>query len=350
LLAIIKSKDIILCRCRVIARTKLKAVYLRIFPHKNGVSIKTPCKVNPFLEVLQRRDDGYHELDTAMIAIDLCDELTFVPSSSRENQLAVSSNSPWICNQIGYNGEALGDVRKNLVWKALELLALELNPRFGLDASLRKSIPIQAGLGGGSSDAAAALVAGQWLWSGHVDASLTSRLAAKLGSDVNFFVDGFLDGVWSARCTGRGELVQPTAISNHTTWVIVTPKQGCETANVFRHLSLGLGERPADQIDWTKWLVQFQSGGSLFNRLLQPAMDAYPALDDFFNAVDASDGISVSLSGSGSSLVATGDRDELIKWSSMVAKTLDCFVHVGGVWRTDSIQQQLDRLETGSLR
>ena len=144
------------------------------------------AKLNLTLEVLGRRDDGYHEVRTILQTIDLADRLEIVTAPG----LRV------VCDQPSLNGEA------NLVWRAAVSLAQRANIDPQAHISIEKRIPIGMGLGGGSSDAAAALWALNRLWGLQFEIDELAQVAADLGSDVPFFLEG-----GTALAQGRGELV-----------------------------------------------------------------------------------------------------------------------------------------------
>jgi 4-diphosphocytidyl-2-C-methyl-D-erythritol kinase len=125
----------------------------------------------------------------------------------------------------------------NLVVRALEKLREVWGGTEGLDVVLEKSIPAQAGLGGGSSDAAAALVAGMLELRGRIDLPLAHRLAASLGSDINFFLTAPAGRLWAARATGRGELLEPIASDKELQFLVFQPEQTCSTREVFSLVS-----------------------------------------------------------------------------------------------------------------
>src|ERR671924_216147 len=153
------------------------------------LTIKAPAKVNWFLEVLHRRPDGYHEIETVMQAVDLFDEITVDDQPGRLEL---------ICDID------LGPIQKNLVFRAASLLQRTHAPGRGALIQLKKHIPHGAGLGGGSSDAANTLVALNRLWNLDLHKSALAKLAGEIGSDCAFFIEG-----GTAFCTGRGENVQP---------------------------------------------------------------------------------------------------------------------------------------------
>lgn len=157
-------------------------------------------KVNLGLEIIRRMSDGYHEVVTILQQIDLSDRLTFQPAKT----LSVVTDGE------GLNGE------NNLVWRAAELLRSTARVKRGAEISLEKRIPIAAGLGGGSADAAVTLLALNELWGlGWSEADLTS-LATGLGSDVAFFLTG-----GTQLATGRGQFVEP--LPTPALWVVLAP-------------------------------------------------------------------------------------------------------------------------------
>ena len=140
---------------------------MRIESYAGGYKVTVPCKINLFLEVLGKRSDGYHDLDTVMLAVSLCDELTFLPDRSGEFRLQVTLEDGQPLTDTDPAWNIPGDDR-NLVIRAMRLLVDRLSvesfasdhgdPKsLGGTIHLHKRIPSMAGLGGGSADAAAAL-------------------------------------------------------------------------------------------------------------------------------------------------------------------------------------------------
>ena len=148
--------------------------------------VHTPAKLNLFLEVLGRRPDGYHELETVIVSIGLYDTLLFTEEASQRTRLRcrLALAQPLAVQQrTSLAGE------DNLVLRAAALLREQTGCRRGARIELIKRIPLQAGLGGGSSDAAATLVGLNRFWNLQLTAGQLHDLAAQLGSDVNFFLD-----------------------------------------------------------------------------------------------------------------------------------------------------------------
>lgn len=231
--------------------------------HGGWLWLDSPAKINLFLEVLSRRPDGYHELVTEMACISLADRLAFRLTAGGA---AIHGHIMGDSGPAAGTGEAgLPDWENNLVFRALDLLRREAGIAAGMDVRLEKKIPLQAGLGGGSSNAATALIAGNRLWNLGWPRERLILLAARLGSDVPFFLAG-----GRAICRGRGERVEPLPPRLGLPVVVATPPEGLSTPGVFAELSHsreGDIRKLPDQCD-------VGDGGSwpnLFNRLEQPA-------------------------------------------------------------------------------
>jgi 4-diphosphocytidyl-2-C-methyl-D-erythritol kinase len=154
-------------------------------------SIEAPAKINLVLDVLARRDDGFHEIRSLMSTIDLCDRITVEPAAP--GALEVECAHPLVPNR-----------ESNLVWKAADLLARRIGDNPGCRILLEKQIPVGGGLGGGSSDAASTLMALNRMWKAGLNQKELTKLGAELGSDVPFFF-------WPpcAIVCGRGDRVAP---------------------------------------------------------------------------------------------------------------------------------------------
>ena len=142
-----------------------------------SVRVRAPGKINVFLEVGDVQDDGYHELATAFQAVSLYEEMTATPADGFS--LEVSARGP-----VDVEGVPTDD--RNLAIRAARLLAQTAGIDRGAHLSVRKAVPVAGGMGGGSADAAAALVACDALWGLGMPTSELSRLAARLGADVPF--------------------------------------------------------------------------------------------------------------------------------------------------------------------
>jgi 4-diphosphocytidyl-2-C-methyl-D-erythritol kinase len=215
-----------------------------------------PAKLNLYLEVLGKRDDGFHELETLMVPIRLYDRLRWTPGDQGESgfSLRFDQSTP-----AAFQASIPVD-RRNLVWQAAELLARDAGVAATGEFVLSKRIPSQAGLGGGSSDAAAALVLANAAWGLAYSRDELSRFAAQLGSDVPFFLAG-----QSAICRGRGERVEPVVSFPRLNVVIVVPPEGVSTAAAFQSLAAGPENRTnaADSQSRLGRLLELLRNGSL---------------------------------------------------------------------------------------
>ena len=181
--------------------------------------LPAPAKLNLFLHVFGRRDDGYHELQTVFRLIDRADR---VRVSARED------------GEIVFSGP-FGD--DNLCFRAARLLKQESGSRLGADIALEKVLPVGGGLGGGSSDAATVLLALNRLWKLRLGRARLQALAAKLGADVPFFVFGR-----SALGEGIGERL--TALDLPPAWyLLITPQVTVSTKEIFAAALTGQSKR-----------------------------------------------------------------------------------------------------------
>jgi 4-diphosphocytidyl-2-C-methyl-D-erythritol kinase len=247
-------------------------------PVAGGVEVLAPAKLNLFLEILGRRPDGYHEIESLMVAVDLYDTLTFADDPS--GAITLRCDDP----TLPTGGE-------NLVVKAAERLKAASGSPRGATIGLRKAIPSQAGLAGGSSDAAATLSALDRLWDLGTPPGRLDALAGEIGSDVAFFRHAP-----AAVCRGRGERVDALPLRTALYFVLICPPVGLSTADVYRSLAPPDRPRPIGPV--LEGLAEEGSaalGRSLFNRLQETAETLEPAL---VRVRDALAGLGPSLDGS----------------------------------------------------
>jgi len=186
------------------------------------LELPAPAKLNLFLHIVGRRDDGYHNLQTVFQFLDYGDQLSFKPRD--DEQLVLVDKDSGIANA------------DNLVMKAAKLLYQQAKKRCdhlpGADITLTKHLPQGAGLGGGSSDAATALVGLNYLWNQPLTQSELEHLGLQLGADVPIFVHGH-----SAFAEGVGERFTDITIDTPY-YLVVKPKVSISTAALFRHPAL----------------------------------------------------------------------------------------------------------------
>ena len=245
------------------------------------------AKVNLTLEALSRRDDGFHNIASVVQTIDLCDELTFAPS----DRLTLRCNVPSL------------ETPDNLALRAAELLRESAGCSEGVEISLEKGIPMAAGLGGGSSDAAATLIALNELWGLGLGRDELVPLAAALGSDVTFFLTG-----GTAMMEGRGEVVRGLTNIATTHLVLLVPPDEvpAKTATLYRRLT---PSHYTDGMASAELAASIEAGRGpedslLFNVFEAVADEVFPRLEEYRGALREAGAGSVHLSGSGPTLFA----------------------------------------------
>ncbi len=268
--------------------------------HWQGLSlvVRTSAKLNLFLDVLGKRPDGYHELETLMVSIGLFDTLRFECNASGRFGLSLNSASPGLTPAMR---SLLPLDERNLILKAASLLRDHTGCKLGATIQLAKSIPLQAGLGGGSSDAAATLVGLNRLWNLGLTSEELHPLAAQLGSDVNFF----LDSVPLAVCRGRGEQITPEHLPRPLHFVVVKPPGGLSTRDVFQALKPDRATRSSAAI---RQVIQtgdpIQIGAQLHNSLEVPAGELSDEVAGVLAALARVTSVGRMMTGSGSSCFA----------------------------------------------
>lgn len=188
--------------------------------------VKAPAKINLTLDVLYKRTDGYHEVEMIMTTIDFADRLEL--SLLDEDQIRIISHNHYV-----------PDDERNLAYQAAQLLKERFQVKKGALIRIEKTIPVAAGLAGGSSDAAATLKGLNKLWDLGLSVDELAALGAEIGSDVSFCVYG-----GTALAKGRGELITELP-APPTCWVILAkPSIGVSTAEVYRRLDLNRISHP----------------------------------------------------------------------------------------------------------
>ncbi len=187
---------------------------------KGKIIIKSPAKINLHLEVIGKREDGFHELAMIMQNIDLSDFLEL--EINNEGLIKLETD----CSELSISND-------NLIVKSANLLRKKLNIEYGANIFLRKNIPIGAGLAGGSSNAAATLIGLNKLWNLNLDNKKLCSLSSKLGSDIPFFINGGIQ-----LCFGRGEILEKLD-SNFEYGVLLlkNPNVSVSTADTYRKYS-----------------------------------------------------------------------------------------------------------------
>lgn len=246
-----------------------------------------PAKINLSLRVLSKRPDGYHEVDLLMARLDLEDELEFTPAPELE----------LVCND-----PTLPVDENNLVLRAVREFEKAYGRRVHCRISLTKRIPHGAGLGGGSSDAAATLVALNEMLGTQYDREELAAMAAAIGSDVPFFINPVI-----SRCTGRGEIVtpEPKLADWQSPVVILKPAFGVSTPDAYKRL------HDARRVKGLPYGIQKVRGVGLMNDLERPVFAKFPVLGLLKSWLISKPGVRAAMmSGSGSALFALTDTPE----------------------------------------
>ena len=257
------------------------------------IRIRAHAKINLDLRVLGTRADGYHELRTVFQAIALHDILTIVP---REGPFAIE------CSTAGVPLD-----RSNLIWKAAQALwraARRDGEVRDIIVQLEKRIPLQAGLGGGSGNAAAALIALARAWRLHVRPSQLTDVAATLGADVPFFLAG-----GTALGLGRGEEIYPLADMPRHWIVLLVPGFGVSTVDAYnwydseREVDRGVVREPQHVPGpWPSRAAQ------MINDLEPPIARRHPEIDQMKAALRRAGALAAAMSGSGSAVFGLFQR------------------------------------------
>lgn len=257
--------------------------------------VQAPAKLNLFFEVLAKRIDGYHEIQTLVYPINLYDTLYFREQSKGPVELGLESVSG-VWESDGSGSQAVPRGTDNLVVRAVELLRRRAGISRGAFLRLVKRIPSAAGLGGGSSDAAAALVAGNVGWNLGWSRVQLGQVAAELGSDVPLFL---FDG--PTFCQGRGELVEPVSGLGLLHFVVVRPPVGLSTAKVYGVCESASRSRSAGPLLHSLGRGDLgMAGQSLFNRLESAAETLSPWIGHLRREFARLDCLGYQMSGSGS--------------------------------------------------
>ncbi len=252
------------------------------------VAVRCPGKVNLHLEVLGRRPDGYHELRTLFVAVGVRDELELTAAPSGVLELTVEPAG------------AVSAGTDNLIVRAARAAAVAWGEDAGARITLRKRIPIGGGMGGGSADAAAALVGLSALWGRSQTPAALSSLAASLGSDVPFFLIG--GAAW-----GEGRGTEVTAVADLPPWwlVLLAGEEPVSTAEVYTLLGFG----PAGVASRSPVYDWIAAGGALplsacRNDLEATVVARWPEVAVRLAALRATNPLLAMLSGSGGTVFA----------------------------------------------
>jgi len=256
------------------------------------LTLKSPAKINLFLEVLKKRDDGYHEIVSLIQAVDLCDELVL---EKRKKGVVVTCDHP----------DCPTD-ESNLAFKAASMLLEEETTKEGVSIHIKKKIPISAGLGGGSSNAAATLKGINRLFELELPDKKLHDLASRIGSDVPFFLYS-----GQALVKGRGEKIKPINIMYRDYWlVLVCPGFEVSTRWAYQNVKISLTkERKEFNLkSLENGSVFFKALRSFRNDLEEVVSKRYPVVQKIKEILENSGALKSSMSGSGPTVYGVFDR------------------------------------------
>ena len=281
------------------------------------LTIAAHAKLNLTLEVLGGRDDGFHNVASIMQTLDLADGVTLRPSDS----LALRCSDPAL------------DGRANLAWRAADALRREAGVRDGALIEIEKRIPVAAGLGGGSADAAAVLVGLNRVWNLGMSPDDLRAFAARIGSDVPFLIEG-----GTAMATGRGERVWKLPSAPLPYFVLAFPESRIADKTAAMYAALTRADFTRGALT-RKLEARIRNGGDvpsqyLFNAFDDVARKANPDVESCWRDMRAAGAREIHVAGSGPAIYAAIERREIattvhlimrnIKgWRSLIARASD---------------------------
>ena len=262
------------------------------------VRVRAPGKINLFLEVGAVHDDGYHDVATVYQAVSLYEEVV----ATHDDEFSVR-----VVDEAGEPVPGVPVDDRNLALRAARMVAREIGYLGGVRLDIRKAVPVAGGMGGGSADAAAALVACDALWGAGLTSLALHEMAARLGADVPFALLG-----GSAVGTGRGDRLSPALARARFDWVLVPRSTGLSTPAVYAELDrLRAASRPdiapepgVPEVDPTV-LAALRSGAvdtlasGLRNDLQDAACSLEPGLSDVLESAAGAGAVAGIVSGSG---------------------------------------------------
>ncbi|NKD47494.1 4-(cytidine 5'-diphospho)-2-C-methyl-D-erythritol kinase [Mammaliicoccus sciuri] len=256
-----------------------------------------PAKINLTLDTLYKREDGYHEVEMIMTTIDLNDRLTFECRDDGEIIIDVEHNF-------------VPSDHRNLAYKAAKLMQDRYNIKKGVKISLEKSIPISAGLAGGSTDAAATFRGLNELWGINESLETLSELASEIGSDISFCIYGK-----TALCQGRGEKITHLPKPPSAWVVIAKPDIGVSTPEIYGALDL----ENKDEVQTQACLKAIENNDyasmcqSLGNSLEKVTMQLYPEVEKLKNTMSNTGVDAALMSGSGPTIYGFVQKERQAK-------------------------------------
>ena len=240
---------------------------------------QSPAKVNLFLRVLRKRGDGYHDIISLMQKINLCDEMSF---DLKGNEVKVACP-----------GGLAPENNNNIAFRAAETILSDVSCHSGVEITIHKRIPVAAGLGGGSSNAATTLVVLNEMTGMKRSTDELMRMGAKLGADVPFFVFGK-----TALASGIGDRLKPVDDIPKLWFILVNPGFEVSTRDIYEKVRLGLTKGPI-KYSIPRFVMMSHVAEWLSNDLERVTLPLYPVLSDIKRLLMVNGALGSLMSGSG---------------------------------------------------
>jgi 4-diphosphocytidyl-2-C-methyl-D-erythritol kinase len=273
----------------------------------------SPAKINLILRVLRRREDGYHDLATLMQTISLCDEMRFSLTGD-----TITVKSP---------GSSLPENEDNIVYRAAQALFSYVSYSSGVEIEIKKNIPIAAGLGGGSSNAATTLITLNDMIGCHLSVEDLISIGSRIGADIPFFIYGK-----TAWAFGIGERLQAADEIPPMWFVLVNPGFEVSTKKVYENLKLGL----------TKEVIKYNIprlekvshiAGKLSNDLEKVTFGFYPIVGDIKELLLSAGALGSLMSGSGPTVFGIFENEETARTAEETLRR----ANIGSVFTVHSL-------------
>lgn len=274
---------------------------------------QSPAKVNLFLRVLRKRDDGYHDILSLMQRISLCDEVSF---DLKGNKVVVKCP-----------GSSLPENKDNIAYRAAEVILSNVSCHSGVEITINKRIPVAAGLGGGSSNAATTLVTLNEMTGTKYSTKELMEMGAELGADVPFFVFGK-----TALASGIGDRLEPVEGVPRLSFILINPEFEISTGKIYENLKLGLTKEPI-KYRMPRFVTMSHVVKGLCNDLEKVSLRFYPVLSKIKELLTANGALGSLMSGSGPTVFG-------IFRNEADAKKAECNLkeaRIGSVFRAYSI-------------
>ena len=273
----------------------------------NSITLKSRAKINLSIDVLGKRQDGYHLVEMIMQTIDLYDLIEI--KEKEENQITIKSASeeiPLDCN--------------NLVYKAANLIKKTFNINKGVEIHIKKNIPVAAGMAGGSSNAAAALVGLNKLWNLNLSNQQLEKIGLKLGADVPFCING-----GAVLASGIGEELTPIkGLTKDVCILVCKPDLFVSTKEVYECIdSKDIDKRPNNKflIECLKNEDTRQLAENMFNVLEGVTMDKHPVIQQIKDIMTNNRALGAMMSGSGPTVFGLYEnREDAVKCKAILEK------------------------------